>query len=342
MKIKNILISQPEPANLENTPYYKLIEKYDLKLTFYKFFEVVGISAAEFRKTKVHINEHTAVIFNSKQAVDHFFRMAKELRETPANEMKYFCTTESIALYLQNYIQYRKRKVFFAEQTFADLIDLISKHKEERFIFPCSSEKQTEYTKLLDKGKYKYTKATMYKSVPRDLSKFDMSKFDMIVLFSPIGVRSLLESYPDFKENSKTIVAAFGTSTHAALNAAEIKISVAAPTKNAPSMATAIENFVIGKDLGAVVVSKPSSLKKNPLKKGDSKKAKSVFTNKSKYKQLLEEKKAQAAARRKERQEEKARKEAEMLAQNKAETPAPRTRTRATKKTDTKNDTPEK
>ncbi len=324
MKIKNILISQPEPANLEKSPYYKLIENYNLKLTFYKFFEVVGVSATEFRKSRIHINDHSAVIFNSKQAVDHFFRMSKELRETPSDEMKYFCTTEAIALYLQNYIQYRKRKVFAASQTFADLIDLISKHKEEHFLFPCSSEKQTEYTKLLDKGKFKYTKAIMYKSVPKDLSKFDMNKFDMIVLFSPIGVRSLLESYPDFKENCKTIVAAFGTSTHAALNNAEIKITVAAPTKNAPSMATAIENFILGKELGAVIVSKPTSLKKNGLKKNNTKKTKSVFTNKSKYKQLLEEKKAAAAARRKERQAEKARKEAELKAAAAIEnTPSP-------------------
>lgn len=316
---------------MEKSPYYKLIEQYNLKLTFYKFFEVVGVSATEFRKSRIHINDHSAVIFNSKQAVDHFFRMSKELRETPSDEMKYFCTTEAIALYLQNYIQYRKRKVFAASQTFADLIDLISKHKEERFLFPCSSEKQTEYTKLLDKGKFKYTKAIMYKSVPRDLSKFDMSKFDMIVLFSPIGVRSLLESHPDFKENGKTIVAAFGTSTHAALNNAEIKITVAAPTKNAPSMATAIENFILGKELGAVIVSKPASLKKNSLKKNSTKKTKSVFTNKSKYKQLLEEKKAQAAARRKERQAEKARKEAELNAAATIENAAVPTKTRASK-----------
>ena len=245
--------------------------------------------------------------------------------------MKYFCTTEAIALYLQNYIQYRKRKVFAASQTFADLIDLISKHKEEHFLFPCSSEKQTEYTKLLDKGKFKYTKAIMYKSVPKDLSKFDMNKFDMIVLFSPIGVRSLLESYPDFKENCKTIVAAFGTSTHAALNNAEIKITVAAPTKNAPSMATAIENFILGKELGAVIVSKPTSLKKNGLKKNNTKKTKSVFTNKSKYKQLLEEKKAAAAARRKERQAEKARKEAELKAASAIESTTAPVKVRASK-----------
>lgn len=331
MKIKNILISQPEPANLEKSPYYKLIENYNLKLTFYKFFEVVGVSATEFRKSRIHINDHSAVIFNSKQAVDHFFRMSKELRETPSDEMKYFCTTEAIALYLQNYIQYRKRKVFAASQTFADLIDLISKHKEEHFLFPCSSEKQTEYTKLLDKGKFKYTKAIMYKSVPKDLSKFDMNKFDMIVLFSPIGVRSLLESYPDFKENCKTIVAAFGTSTHAALNNAEIKITVAAPTKNAPSMATAIENFILGKELGAVIVSKPTSLKKNGLKKNNTKKTKSVFTNKSKYKQLLEEKKAAAAARRKERQAEKARKEAELKAASAIESTTAPVKVRASK-----------
>ena len=190
---------------------------------------------------------------------------------------------------------------------------------------------EDNYSELTRNIYRNFTKAIMYKSVPKDLSKFDMNKFDMIVLFSPIGVRSLLESYPDFKENCKTIVAAFGTSTHAALNNAEIKITVAAPTKNAPSMATAIENFILGKELGAVIVSKPTSLKKNGLKKNNTKKTKSVFTNKSKYKQLLEEKKAAAAARRKERQAEKARKEAELKAASAIESTTAPVKVRASK-----------
>ena len=317
MKIKKILISQPEPTDLDKSPYKKLISDYKLDLTFYKFFEVVGIGATEFRKSRIHITEYSAVIFNSKNSVDHFFRLAKELREVIPESMKYFCSTEAIALYLQNYIQYRKRKIFYGTQYFADLVDVMSKHREEKFLFPCSDEKQTEYTKLLDKAKFKYTKAPMYRSVPRDLKQFKLEDYDMIALFSPIGVRSLLINFPDAKDSS-IMVAAFGTSTHAALNAAGIKITIAAPTKNSPSMAMAIENYLVGKQQEAVLVVKPSSLKNSKSthssKTTGTKKTKSVFASKTKYKQLMEEKKAKAAARRAERAAEKARKEAEAAA----------------------------
>lgn len=318
MKIKKILISQPEPADLDKSPYKKLISDYKVDLTFYKFFEVVGISATEFRKSRIHLTEYTAVIFNSKNSVDHFFRMAKELREVIPESMKYFCSSEAIALYLQNYIQYRKRKIFFGNQFFADLVDLMTKHREEKFLFPCSDEKQTEYTKLMDKAKFKYTKAPMYRSVPRDLKQYKLEDFDMVALFSPIGVRSLLLNFPDIK-NSNVLVAAFGTSTHSALNQAGIKITIAAPTKNSPSMAMAIENFLLGKQQEAVIVVKPSSMKttKTPHvgKTATGKKTKSVFASKTKYKQLMEEKKAKAAAKRAERAAEKARREAEKNSQ---------------------------
>ncbi|MBQ7062798.1 MAG: uroporphyrinogen-III synthase [Bacteroidales bacterium] len=310
MKLKKILISQPEPADLEKSPYRRLVDNFKLDLTFYKFFEVVGITATEFRKSRIHLTEYTAVIFNSKNSVDHFFRMSKELREPIPESMKYFCSTEAIALYLQNYIQYRKRKIFFGNQYFADLIDVMSKHREEKFLFPCSDEKQTEYTKLLDKAKFKYTKAAMYRSIPRDLKQFKLEDFDMIALFSPIGVRSLLMNFPDAK-NSNIMVAAFGTSTHAALNAAGIKITIAAPTKISPSMAMAIENYLLGKQQEAVLVVKPSVIKASKAihapKSATPKKNKSVFVSKTKYKQLMEEKKAKAAARRAERAAERAR-----------------------------------
>ena len=213
MKIKKLLISQPAPADLEKTPYRNLINKYNVDITFFKFFEVVGIPVSEFRKTRIHIGDYTAIIFNSKNSIDHFFRMLKELRETVSEDMKYFCSTEAIALYLQNYIQYRKRKVFFGNQYFSDLLEVMGKHRDEKFLFPCSDEKQTEYTKALDKAKFKYTKAPMYTSAPKDLTKFKLEDFDAIALFSPIGVRSLVKSFPDVKDRNVTI-AAFGTSTH--------------------------------------------------------------------------------------------------------------------------------
>ena len=317
MKVKKILVSQPEPADLEKSPYKNLVTKYGVDITFYKFFEVVGLSVSEFRKSRIHLGDYTAVIFNSKNSVDHFFRLAKELRENIPDTMKYFCSTEAIAHYLQNYIQYRKRKIFFGNQYFADLIEILSKHREEKFLFPCSDEKQTEYTKMLDKAKFKYTKATMYTSVPRDLTQFKLKDYDVVCLFSPIGVRSLLQSFPNIAEQSINI-AAFGTSTHAALKAAGIKLTIAAPTKASPSLAMAIENYINGKGQDEAIISRPSAMKKDGTHKvsssttGTVKKTKSVFANKAKYKQLQEERKAQAAARRAERL---AAKEAQMKTQ---------------------------
>lgn len=312
MKLKKILISQPAPADLEKSPYRNLINKYNVDITFFKFFEVVGIPVSEFRKTRIHISEYTAIIFNSKNSIDHFFRMLKELRETVSEDMKYFCSTEAIALYLQNYIQYRKRKVFFGNQYFSDLLEVMGKHRDEKFLFPCSDEKQTEYTKALDKAKFKYTKAPMYTSAPKDLTKFNLDNFDCIALFSPIGVRSLVKSFPDIKDRHITI-AAFGTSTHAALKEQGIKLTIAAPTQSAPSMAMAIENYILGKEQDAVIASKGDNSKHSTKSSASAspKKVKPVIANKEIYKQRMEEKKAQAAARRAARAEARAKMEKE-------------------------------
>ena len=315
MKIKKILISQPEPVDLEKSPYRNLVHKLGVNLTFYKFFEVVGISASDFRKTRIHIGDYSAVIFNSKNSIDHFFRMLKELRETVGENMKYFCSTEAIALYLQNYIQYRKRKVFYGNQYFSDLLEVMSKHRDEKYLFPCSDEKQTEYTKALDKAKFKYTKAPMYTSKARDLKQFDIDSFDAIALFSPIGVRSLVKNFPDIKEHTNLLIAAFGTSTHAALKENGIKLSIAAPTQSAPSMAMALEHYILGKEPDSVIASKNEITKhsmKNTITTAG-KKVKPVIANKEIYKQRMEEKKAQAAARRAARAAEKALREAEAL-----------------------------
>lgn len=312
MKIKKILISQPAPLDLEKSPYRNLIHKHNVDITFFKFFEVVGIPASEFRKTRIHISDYTAIIFNSKNSIDHFFRMLKELRETVSEDMKYFCSTEAIALYLQTYIQYRKRKVFFGNQYFSDLLEVMNKHRDEKFLFPCSDEKQTEYTKALDKAKFKYAKAPMYTSAPRDLRQFNIDDFDAIALFSPIGVRSLVKSFPDIKNHSVTI-AAFGSSTHAALKEQGIKLTIAAPTQSAPSMAMAIENYILGKEPESVIASK-GEMAKHGVKStinSPAKKSRPVIANKEVYKHRMEEKKALAAARRAERAAEKARMEAE-------------------------------
>lgn len=311
-KIKKLLISQPAPADLEKSPYRNLVRKHNVDITFYKFFEVVGIPASDFRKTRIHISDYTAVIFNSKNSIEHFFRMLKELRETVSENMKYFCSTEAIALYLQNFIQYRKRKVFFGAQYFSDLLEVMGKHRDEKFLFPCSDERQTEYTKALDKAKFKYTKAPMYTSKPRDLKHLDIDSFDAIALFSPIGVRSLVKNFPDIKEHN-VLIAAFGTSTHAALKENGIKLNIAAPTQSSPSMAMAIENYILGKAQESVVTTKGDGSKhgvRNTIASSAAKRSKPVIANKEIYKQRMEEKKAQAAARRAARAAEKAAKEA--------------------------------
>ena len=307
-KLKKVLISQPEPADMEKSPYRVLQKKYGVDLTFYKFFEVVGLTASDFRKTQIHIHDYTAIIFNSKQSIDHFFRMLKDLRETVSEDMKYFCSTEVIALYLQNYIQYRKRKVFFGQQYFSDLVEVIAKHRDEKFLFPCSDEKQTEYTRSLDKAKIKYTKAPMYTSVPRDLSQFDLSQFDCIALFSPIGVRSLVKNFPNAKSLDLTI-AAFGASTQAALKENGIKLTIAAPMPNSPSMAMALENYINGKLPLPTPPVRERRVRPAPVTPVV-KRTKPVIANKEVYKQRMEEKKAAAAARRAERAAERAAREA--------------------------------
>ena len=320
-KIKKLLISQPAPADLEKSPYRNLVHKHNVDITFYKFFEVVGIPATDFRKTRIHISDYTAVIFNSKNSIEHFFRMLKELRETVGENMKYFCSTEAIALYLQNFIQYRKRKVFFGNQYFSDLLEVMGKHRDEKFLFPCSDERQTEYTKALDKAKFKYTKAPMYTSKPRDLKHLNIDSFDAIALFSPIGVRSLVKNFPDIKEHN-VLIAAFGTSTHAALKENGIKLNIAAPTQSSPSMAMAIENYILGKAQESVVTTKGDAGKhgvRNTIASSTPKRNKPVIANKEIYKQRMEEKKAQAAARRAARAAEKAAKEAAARAAEKAQ-----------------------
>ena len=334
-KIKKLLISQPAPADLEKSPYRNLVHKHNVDITFYKFFEVVGIPATDFRKTRIHISDYTAVIFNSKNSIEHFFRMLKELRETVSENMKYFCSTEAIALYLQNFIQYRKRKVFFGNQYFSDLLEVMGKHRDEKFLFPCSDERQTEYTKALDKAKFKYTKAPMYTSKPRDLKHLNIDSFDAIALFSPIGVRSLVKNFPDIKEHN-VLIAAFGTSTHAALKENGIKLNIAAPTQSSPSMAMAIENYILGKAQESVVTTKGDAGKhgvRNTIASSTPKRNKPVIANKEIYKQRMEEKKAQAAARRAARAAEKAAKEAAERAQREADEKAAREAAAKAKKT---------
>ena len=241
--IKNILISQPEPTDLLKNQYKALSSKYEVEFTFYKFFVVVGISNREFRDAKISILDHSAVIFTSKLSVDNYFRLAKELRLTIPETMKYFCITETVANYMQNYVQYRKRKIFYGKLTFKDLVDVIAKHKEEKFIIPCAEDSSIDYFNMLDAAKIKYTKAVMYRSEPKDLTNIDIKKFDMIAMFSPIGVKSFVQSFPQITSED-IFIAAFGTTTQTALKSAKLKTYVPAPTKEAPSMIMAIDKFL--------------------------------------------------------------------------------------------------
>ncbi|MAX79237.1 MAG: uroporphyrinogen-III synthase [Crocinitomicaceae bacterium] len=242
MKVKSILVSQPKPES-DRSPYFDLAEKYKLKIDFRPFIHVEGVPAQEFRKEKIGILEHSAVIFTSRNAVDHFFRMAEEMRCNIPDTMKYFCISESTAYYLQKYVVYRKRKIFHGKQRFAELIDLIKKHKKEKFLLPCSDILKKEIPELLEKNKISYTKAVFYRTVCSDLSDLENVSYDMLVFFSPAGIESLFKNFPDFKQN-KTRIAVFGPTTTKAVEQHGLRVDVLAPTQNAPSMTMAIENYI--------------------------------------------------------------------------------------------------
>ncbi|HOZ13594.1 MAG TPA: uroporphyrinogen-III synthase [Tenuifilaceae bacterium] len=243
MKIKKVVISQPEPQN-EKSPYMELAQKYGLKIDFRPFIHVEGVSSKEFRQQKINILDHTAVIFTSKTAVDHFFRICEEVRVTVPETMKYFCITESIALYLQKYIVYRKRKIFYGNNTFADLLEIMQKHKEEKYLLSLSDVHKPEIPKSLDKAKIKYTKAIFYKTVSSDLSDLrDDFPYEMIVFYSPNGIKSLHDNFPNF-EQKEIVIGAFGANTAKAVKDSGLRLDVMAPTPTCPSMTHAIDVFL--------------------------------------------------------------------------------------------------
>ncbi len=244
MKVKNILISQPVPVDLEKSPYADIIRKYNVSIEFHKFFKIEGVNAREFRDEKVYINEYSAVIFNSKHAVDHFFRIAKEVRIDVPETMKYFCMSESVAFYLQKYVQFRKRKIFHADQDVSQLLDLIKKHKTEKYLIPCSNTYNPELTSLLDTSKIDYNTAVLYRTVPDDMREvIDLSKFDLLVFFSPQGIKSLFYNWPEFTQDEK-LIGTFGATTTTAATEAGLVVNIPAPTASAPSMAMAIDQYL--------------------------------------------------------------------------------------------------
>lgn len=241
-KVTTILVSQSRPAD-ENSPYFELARKYNIKVDFRPFIQVDGVSYKEFRKQKVNILDHTAIIFTSRNAIDHFFRICQEAKiEVPA-DMKYFCISEQAANYLQKYIIIRKRKIFNSTKTAAELIELIRKHKNEKFLYPCSDVRKNDIPEFADTEDMHFTEATMYQTVSADLSDLEDVYYDIIAFFSPSGIKSLLENFPDFKQN-KTRIAAFGPTTAKAVEEANLFLDIQAPLPNAPSMNGALELYI--------------------------------------------------------------------------------------------------
>ena len=240
--IKTILVTQPQPTT-DNSPYLSIAKKYDIKVDFRAFIEVEPVPFKEFRKDKVDILSHTAVIFTSRNAVDHFFRICQESKiEMPA-DMKYFCISDQTAYYLQKYITLRKRKLFVGEKTAKDLFEVIKKHKNEKYLFPCSNIRKEDIPEFLEANKIKHTEAIIYKTVAADLSDLDDVTYDCIAFFSPSGISSLFINFPNFKQNN-TRIAAFGPTTAKAVRDAGLELDIEAPMPNAPSMTGAIEVYI--------------------------------------------------------------------------------------------------
>lgn len=242
MKVKSILISQPEPK-AENSPYAELEQKFNLKVDFQPFIHVEGVDAKEVRQQKIDLTKFSAIILTSRNAVDHFFRIAEEMRyEIPTN-LKYFCQSEAVAYYLQKYVVYRKRKIYVGKRTFQDIINLIKKHKDETFLLPSSDMLKPTIPQQLDEIKVKWKRGIFYRTVVSDLSELRDVTYDVVVFFSPSGIKSLFENFPDFEQND-TRIACFGNSTIKAANDYGINVNIKAPTPETPSMTMALENYI--------------------------------------------------------------------------------------------------
>lgn len=243
MEIKKILISQPKPTS-DKSPYFDLAEKYGLDLVFRPFIKVESVTTKEFRQQKVSILDHTAVIFTSRHAIDHFFQLCAELRVNIPETMKYFCITETISLYIQKYVQYRKRKVFFgATGKFVDLIPAIVKHANEKYFVPMSDVHNDEIKNALDAKKINHTEAVMYRTVSNDFTADEMFDYDMLLFFSPQGIASLMKNFPNF-DQKEIAIGCFGPATAKAVKDAGLRLDLEAPTVESPSMTAALDKFI--------------------------------------------------------------------------------------------------
>ncbi|MBO5679722.1 MAG: uroporphyrinogen-III synthase [Bacteroidaceae bacterium] len=243
MKVSKILVSQPKPAS-DKSPYFDIARKYGVTIDFKQFIKVVGVTSKEFRQQKVTILDHTAIVFTSRHAIDHFFGLCAELRVAVPDGMKYFCVSETIALYIQKYVQYRKRKVFFGDNGKMDgLLPLMVKHKNEKYLVPLSNVHNDDISKMLDASNLQYTETVMYRTVSHIFEKGELDGYDMMIFFSPSGIVSLKENLPDFNQGDM-LIACFGATTAAAIKDAGLRLDLEAPTVEAPSMTMALEQYL--------------------------------------------------------------------------------------------------
>ncbi len=242
MSIKTILISQPEPSN-DNSPYSKLISKHKIKIDYRSFIHVEGLTAKEVRAQKVDFSKFQNIVLTSRNSVDHFFRIAEEMRFKVPDQTKYFCQSEAVAYYLQKYVVYRKRKIYVGNNNFNDLEATFIKFQRERFLVPTSGSLNPDIVKTLDSFEITWERAQLFKTVISDLSDLRDVYYDILVFFSPLGIKSLFENFPDFKQN-KTLIAVYGNTTEEAAKAKDLRIDIKAPSEVSPSMAMAIEKYI--------------------------------------------------------------------------------------------------
>ena len=248
LSIKKLLVSQPKPAS-EKSPYFDIAEKYGVEINFRPFIKVEALTSKEFRQQRISILDYSAVVFTARTAIDHFFKLCEELRITIPETMKYFCMTEAIAVYLQKYIIYRKRKIFFAQSGKQDeLVTLIAKHSKEKYLVPVSDVHKDDLRQMLEAKKVNFKEAVMYRTVSNDFTEDEKFDYDMLVFFSPAGISSLLKNFPDFKQEDIRI-GCFGPSTAKAVKDAGLRLDVEAPTPEAPSMTAALEQY-LKKEMG--------------------------------------------------------------------------------------------
>jgi uroporphyrinogen-III synthase len=242
MKVKTILVSQPEPK-IENSPYFDLQEKQKVKIDFRPFIHVEGVSSKDIRLQKVDLSHYTAIILTSRNSVDHFFRVAEEMRFKVPDSMKYFCQSEAVAFYLQKYVVYRKRKIYVGKRAFEDLTPMIKKYKDECFLLPTTDKLKSEVPDILNALNIKWKEAIFYKTVISDLSDLADVYYDVLVFFSPSGIDSLFQNFPDFKQNN-TRIAVFGNTTAKAVEEHGLRVDISAPTPETPSMTMALEKYI--------------------------------------------------------------------------------------------------